>query len=396
MGKRRLLMDILSNLVAFLLIFNIFVLVYAMLNNRMPWIYLLLAIPFYFVFWIRTKIKKMLPFMAIHAALLVASFAALGNIRVFVPLLGFAIVSVIYSIHTKGKGEWSMPGVTAAWVVGVFAALSLLFAAYVPDLDGVGALLNVSSLVSLAAIVLYMHLDNMRFSLAVLKEHQKKSAETSSTSNFLITVFLIMILVFGALSVLFPSEAAVLIIGRLFLEIITLPIHLLALAAQLFSREVDVYGTLPAILMFEGGMAEVEATDERSLIYSIMNTVITALAMLAILAMATAAIVTLFYRLYKTFGKKDSDSGKQSLMPEDVKSKLKFVLGDVKELLPRFKLGVKHPVRRAYIKKINGHIKKGFKALPHYTPEVIADKIRPTEDIDELTQKYEEVRYGKG
>ena len=395
MGKRILLMDILSNLVAFLLVFNIFALAYAMLNNKIPWPYLFLAIPFFFMFLLRAKIKKMLPFVSIHAAMFAMSFMVLGNIRVFVPLLGFAVVSVIYSIHTKGRGEWSMPGVTAAWVIGVFAALSLLFMAYVPDLGGVGALLNISSLVSLAAIVLYMHLDNMRFSLTMLKERQRKFTQTSSASNILITVFLVMILVFGALSVLFPSETAVLIVGRLLLEIVTLPIRLLALLVQLFSGEADGNGTMPHILMFKGGMAEMAEMEEIPLFYTIANTITAVLAALIILALVTVAIAVIFHRLYKIFGKKDGDSGKQSLMPDDVKNKLKFVLGDMKELLPRFKLNVKHPVRRAYIKKINSHIKQGFKALPHYTPEVIADKIRPMEDIDELTQKYEEVRYGK-
>jgi len=398
MGKRRLLMDALSNAVAFLLIFNIFALPYAMLNGRAPWPYLFLAVPFFFLFFLRGKVIKMRYFIAIHAAMMAVPFVTLGNPRIFAPLICFAIASAIYSLHTRGKGEWSMPGTAAAWVIAVFAALSMLFVAYVPEIGGFGAMLNISSLISLAAIVLYVHLDNMRVSLNMLKGHRKTNAETSTTSNILIAVFLVMILVFGALSILFPSEAAVLVVGRLLLDIALLPINFLVSLAQFFFGEAGSdYMGMPPILEGGGGGAHWAAEDlpDESLLHAIFNIIIVTLTTLILLALATVVIVTLFRRLYKAFNKKDSDSEKQSLMPDDIKSKFKFILGDMKELLPRFKLGVRHPIRRAYIKKINSHIKQGFRALPHYTPDVIAEKIHPTEDINELTKKYEEVRYGK-
>ena len=396
MGRYRLLMDILSNTVAFILVFNFFVLVYTMLNDVVPWPYLLLAIPFFFLFFLRRKIKKMMYFLIFHVVLLAAPLLALDDIRIFMPILGFAIVSVVYSLNTKGKGEWSMPGVTAAWVVGILAGLSLLFNAYVPHLAGIGALLNISSLVALAAIVLYVHLDNLRFSLATLKGLKSKSVQVTSTSKFLITVFLIMIVLFGALSILFPSQSAVLMIAQLVGQILLLPIRLMVLLAGLFFGETEGEGAggIPPILMMDGEMEEQPPLDDPA--FAILSTIMGAIAMIIIIIVAVAILGVLFRGLYRAFNKKNNDSGKQSLMPDDIKSKLKFVFGAMRELLPRFRISVKHPVRRAYIKKVNSHIKQGFRALPHYTPEVIADKIRPTEDIDELTQKYEEARYGRG
>jgi len=395
MGKYRLLMDILSNTVVFLLVFNIFVLAYTMLNDAVPWLYLFLAIPFFFLFFLRQKVKKMEDFIILHIILLGAPFVTLGNVRTFVPLLGFAIVSVIYSMNMKNKGEWSMPGVAAAWIIGALAVLSLLFDAYVPHLGGIGALLNISSLACLAAIVLYVHLDNLRFSLATLKGLQKKSAQATSASKLLITIFLIMIVTFGALSILFPSQSAVLMIAQLLGQIILLPVRFMVFLVQFFfGNEMEGAGAIPPILMGGNGEMEEMARQEDPA-FAILSTIMGILTMFIVVVAASIIIGLLFRGLYRAFNKKNNDNEKQSLMPEDVKSKLKFVFGDMKELLPRFRLSVKHPVRRAYIKKINSHIKQGFKALPHYTPEIIANKIRPTEDIDELTRRYEKARYGR-
>jgi hypothetical protein len=81
-------------------------------------------------------------------------------------------------------------------------------------------------------------------------------------------------------------------------------------------------------------------------------------------------------------------------LSEDSVSKLKFTISDLAAFLPRFRFGAKHPIRKAYIKKVNGHIRQGINILPSNTPEVIADRIRHREDIDELTAAYEAVRYG--
>ena len=400
MEKRRLLMDLLSNLVAFLVIFNLFAFVFSMLNfqlnERTAWIYLPLGIPFFFMFFLREKVKKMHHFIVIHIAMFALSFLALSDALIFGPLVGFTVLAAIYSLHRKGKGEWAMQGSTAVWVIGLLAALSALYASYLPEMDGVGVFLNISSLISLAAVVLYMHLDNMRFGLGLIGEHHKKTTNMSPVSNMLITVFLIIIIIFGSLSILFPSEAAVLVIARLLLNIILFPFQLMAFIFQSIIGEPVPEMPLEEMLTGDGNFVpeEGEEPPENFVFNRVISFIVGLLSALGLLAVAVTFLVLLFYRLYRAFGKK-GEEGKSSLMPEDAISRLKFVLGDFKELLPNFKLSARHPVRRAYIKKVNSHIKQGLRVHPHYTPEVIADKIRPKEDIDELTQKYEKVRYGR-
>jgi hypothetical protein len=401
MGKHRaFLMDALSNLVAFLVFFNLFAFAFAM-SNAQPdehtvWIYLLLAVPFAFMYFLREKVKKMRHFLVIHFAMLVLPFATLSNLWIFGLFMGFAVPTIIYSFYRKGKSEWNMQGRTAVWVIALFAALSLLYAAYFPEMEGKGALLNISSLVSLAAVVLYMHFDNMRFGLGLMGSHHKKSDNISAVSNMLITVFLIIIVIFGALSILFPSEAAAVILVRLLVDIILLPFQFIAWILQSIGGPVESFDELPILGdMFLGSLIdEYWGPEELAVRNRILMYIVGTFAVLVLVGAAVAVLAAIFYRIYRAFGR-EKEVGKYSLIPEDGIGKLKFVLGDFKELLPRFKLSTKHPVRRVYIKKVNGHIKQGLEVRPHYTPEIIADKIRPKENIDELTQKYEEVRYGR-
>ena len=401
MEKRRLIMDLLSNLVAFLVFFNIFAFVFVSINGRMPWAYLLLALPFFALVFVRSKIKKFRYFFVIHLALLVLAIVTQSGAWISgIPVIGFAIVSIGYSVHMKIKGEMSLQGSTAIWVIIVLAALSLLFANAHPDMESAPILINVSSLASLAALVLYMHLDNMRFSLKLLgeKDHRKQTAGASHLSNLLITIFLIIIVIFGALSVIFPSDAAALVLLRLAGNILLLPFQIILWVLGLILPQGE--GGYELIMIPEeffygyyGADPEI-AEEEVALWIRVMGIIVAILAGIIVAAAVIGLIVLVINELYKAFSRKNEE-GKQSLMPDDVITKLKFVMGDFRDLLPRFRLAAKHPIRRAYIKKINSHVKRGFILHPHYTPEKIADKIRPTEDIDELTEKYEEVRYGR-
>ena len=73
----------------------------------------------------------------------------------------------------------------------------------------------------------------------------------------------------------------------------------------------------------------------------------------------------------------------------------KFKLRDLKMFLPKPKERVKDPVRRQYIKTVKKHMKQGIFVGQGDTPKMIEAKIKPKEDVRELTQSYEVVRYGK-
>ena len=117
-----------------------------------------------------------------------------------------------------------------------------------------------------------------------------------------------------------------------------------------------------------------------------------------IVLMTVAAIATfvyLLYSLYMRFNKKGDKKNATNPADDTVVALPSNIFGDLKALMPRLKLRQRNAIRRAYAKKVNGHIKRGVKILAADTTVTIADKIRPQEDIDELTALYEAVRYGE-
>jgi len=396
MKKRKLLMSIISNLVAFIVFFNVFAYVYAMQNMTIPWGHLWLAVPFFLTMPVRAKVSQLWLFLLLHFPLLLLPITAMGDVWTMIPITGLCIGMIIYSIDKKIRGEANMTGLTAVWIIALFAVLSMLYVAYLPYAYGAGILLNISSLICLAAVILFMHVDNMGLSMDLLAVNNKKSAHrTIPTNNVIMAIFLTIIIVFGALSVLFPSDMAMALLGNALLELLLFPLRIIVYLISLIQLQplADPDMVVMPDLDFEG-LEELEANESLANVLSIVTAIMRFLAAAVVIAVVAGFLIALFYRLYRAFRKKIRPE--ESLWAtEDTVTKLEFSLGDLKELLPRFKIGIKHPLRRAYIKKVNSHIKQGTIIHKYHTTNVIANKIRPKENIDELTQKYEEIRYGR-
>lgn len=70
------------------------------------------------------------------------------------------------------------------------------------------------------------------------------------------------------------------------------------------------------------------------------------------------------------------------------------LLDDIKVLIPGFH-GKLHPIRKAYAKVVSKHISNGVPILKQDPTNIIAKKIHPKENIEELTAEYEIIRYGR-
>jgi len=396
-------MDVLANGTIFIVLFNILALTYIMgyTSDYVPWWFLLLAVPFAFLMFLRRHVRIMPLFLSIHVIFLVLPVIIFSTLYAIVAVTAFAAISVGYSIHARLKEELKLRGV---WIVLFMAALATVF--FIVDglirhVAGMNVLVIISSIVVLCAAVLYIHLENVDFSMRILSDRYKKPVgNVLSSNNRIITGFLIILSAFGILSVVFPAQTVFTALTRAAVFIITLPIALLVALTDFLGSNPDPIHEGTPLLMPEdgygyGGYME-EAEPDNFL--EIMNAVYDALVWVVLVAVVIGAIAGVIYiviKLHKVFGKKHDDENKESLMPDDTIGKLKFALGDLAAFLPRRKPKVKHPVRRAYIKKVNRHIKQGTVVLSSHTTEVIADNIRPNEDIDQLTETYEEARYGK-
>jgi len=96
-----------------------------------------------------------------------------------------------------------------------------------------------------------------------------------------------------------------------------------------------------------------------------------------------------FYRTRRKVGQDKYDDGDENIALEG------NIRDDIRDLLPRFGRYSKNAIRRAYAKKVNWHIRRGLHVQKSDTTDIIADKIRSIENIDELTAMYEKVRYFK-
>jgi len=112
---------------------------------------------------------------------------------------------------------------------------------------------------------------------------------------------------------------------------------------------------------------------------------------LALIIIATIYVVIVFgSRIVKRWYAKPRTAGGDAITSLETS-----LLDDLLGLLPRGGRLFLHPVRRAYFKKVNRHIRKGMYVSVSDTTGSIGSKIRPSENIDELTATYEKVRYGR-
>jgi len=113
-----------------------------------------------------------------------------------------------------------------------------------------------------------------------------------------------------------------------------------------------------------------------------------------IMIFVVAGIIYAFYLFIRYFHRRrrKSRQGEDADGDEDI-ALTRNILDDIRDLLPRFGRYSKNAIRRAYAKKVKWHIRRGVNIERSDTTDIIADKIRATEDIDALTAQYEKVRY---
>lgn len=398
--NRRLFMDVLSNLVAFILFFNMFAFVYVWGFGSVPWVYLIMAVPFFSMLVLRKLVKDVGIFAVVHIVYVVLPFFIFDGLFLVVIATCFAAVAVGHSMASFIKGEWTINGNTALIVMAVLVVS--LFAAEMREyaVAGIEGLINASAVMTLGAVVLFVAMDNLNVSLRwfLNRERPEGAAEQGvvEANDGMAVVFMAVVTTLAALSVFFPSGRVVMGILRGIWFVISSVVGLLLRLANLIWGEYYEEGLPPVFEEAPVGVyvGELEPDPAIEEIYFFWNifAVVAAVVSVFLLIVFVVSIVRALREKKFSAGRET----KEELATGDTVSKLKFSLGDLAVFLPRFSMKAKHTVRKAYIKKVNRHIKEGVVVERWHTPEVIADGIRPHEDIDELTQAYEAVRYGKG
>ena len=395
MKKRKLFMDVLSNAAVFILFFNMFAFVYISIYGLAPWAYLIMALPFFFLLFLRKKVKTPAVFIPAHLVFIILPLFIFDT-NIIIILTGcFAIASVIYSVRVKLTRELSLQGITIIAILGILAAIFLMLDAsdllYAP---GVRVLLIFSAIASIILAAVHTHMEGMEAKVSVLRDMHKKivSKDVLCANYKMAAVFVAVLVIFGALSMFFPA-------GRILqglMQLLILPARLFDFIRQLIFRGTDIE-TRPGTGLISDLADFLEMGEYEPVEGFARNPLLGNIARILLITIAVAAVMVFFiYIIKKLRNVTDRQSHyEEAVMPETAIEKLKFALRDIAAFLPRLKAKPSHPIRKIYIKKVNGHIKQGVMILPSHNTDVIADKIRQNEDIDELTKRYEAVRYGK-
>jgi hypothetical protein len=396
MDKRAWIMGILSNLVTFIILFNIFAFVYIATYERVPWAFLILIIPFFSLFVLRRLVKDMGIFLVAHIIYLILPFFILEGFFIIILTTLFVAVAVALSVFQMMNGERILNGNKALMtiIMLILSLIALSAAGHIPA--GTEILINVSALLVLAAVVLYVHMDNLDACLSASHIKKEELAEKSvlGINNILAAVFTMGVVVFAALSIFIPGGRVFVSVFRgigFFLNsIIWLLVRFLSFILPDIQN--DTYlpgGAAPEAIIGSADVEPVDRSENPDLLLTILGLAIWIIVGLFVIFLAIIIIKVLLDRVGSQNVKRETSAHNDTI------SRLKFSLSDLAMFLPSFKINHKHPIRKAYIKKVKSHIKQGVAVEPYHTPEIIADNIRSTEDIYQLTESYRVVRYGR-
>ncbi|MCL2378439.1 MAG: DUF4129 domain-containing protein [Defluviitaleaceae bacterium] len=381
---------LLVDLVVFLLLFSVFAYTYQSSVGDISALYFLLAVPFFLFSLLRFAITKskalfLLPHLAVVLAPFLLPFDAVS--REF--LAAFLLVSAMFSIIAKFREPWSLQFKTA--FIGVVINLLAFFLLNLWDNGGtvIFAFLNFSTLIILLAVVIYVHIESLDFNLLVSKHKQKRHAGSIINFNSKLILFFAAILTAGgAIVILTPAtvviESALFLVLRGFSWVLsTIVLNIVGFLGFLFPvinlnfaerREDELAGEIDE---YNGFIIQEETVVNIPIYIPII-----------------IALCFFIYRICRSRLNTGNISIRTFNSNFHSESNVKFAMGGIRRLFPRFRSLVKHPLRRAYIRKVRSHIKRGVPVKHYDTPDEIAKKIGRHENIDDLTAMYEKVRYG--
>ena len=387
-NSRKLTKSILLDCIVFLVLY-IIVWLFSLNTLGDAWFKLLiLALPFALLYVIRNFIKKTSIFLLLSLSLCLISLLLLVFLGMVVEItVFFLIASLAYSIYARTHKDF-VPNKTIA----VFLSTVLIIIFYsVTDLENAELFQTrfvYIYLIIICCIIFFNHIDRLDYKLYRYRQSDRAlyTNRLIKTNNTMGLVFIGLVLFVGILLLFFLAQLLfqfviwVIMIITMFFAVLLSPI-------LFFLERIGIGAIEPRDveeLVINGSEIYVEQQGYgRIVVFFGVFLWIPAAIFLILLAIKVIHKIKLALSYKKPIDTQD-----------EVKLEGSF-FDDLLDLLPSF-MKNRHPIRKAYEKKINSHIKRGTLIIEnHDTTEMIAKKIREAEDIGELTAKYELVRYGR-
>ena len=390
---RTTLKHIFGNIAVFFIFFSLYTLI--ALRSAAS---LLLTVPFFVLMFARYKVNNITAFSVIHACVLaipaIIVHALTNTIDTSAPVAAFCLISVVYSFIARTNSEWlPRPGRAVVAMVLLNAAM-LYLSTYFGDERSI--YFTGSTLAILVCAIIYTHIDNLDARLKALQDQNPRYiGDILRGNNKDIAFFASAVAFIGFFVFFLPMDE----LGRLIIAFLRWIGSLIARFNQTLVPEAFLDPTAPPAFMYENGNGDIWYDAPEVVRSDLWQTLITFFTNIALILVVGGIVLALAYAFrqgfYSKHRRKAIATTELSTETDEVSNLSKPLLSDILSMIPRPKDFIKHPVRRAYAKKVNSHIKSGVSITHSDTPEVIAAKIRPTENIDDLTASYEKVRYGE-
>lgn len=388
---RGIVKELLAVTTVFVLLFFVFGSLYFLMTGWVPLHFLPSALPFAAMYALRRWVTVRWAFNLWHLVLVLLGVLVLGWSNAWAWILMVILALVSFGLRTKGGTD---PSVVSAIATTLLSAAAFVIIALV----GIGPIaemqmfLGVLATINLSAHILYIQMANLDNSLVLAREIggvHGGSGSVLQANNRLVGFFIGAMVLLGSLTALGLGGLllrTIRTLQRLFSRENAEPLSIEGLFEQvLYLGELELYEEyLEEPTLIIGALAEF---DEIPL--SAVETLFFILAIPTLLL-----IVWIFWYIFSYYFNRRYGKKQQVHAGDETESLSGSLLADLQSLLRRReKL---HPTRREYYKKITRHMRRGIAIFHHNTTAQISEKIRPTEDINELTARYEQVRYGKG
>ena len=390
-------MELLSNLIVFVLIFNIFSVVFSMSSHRVAWAFLPLVLPFFAMYAMRRWVRNVPAFVAGHIVLIALPFLlfSVSDVPLAVMTAMFMAVAATFSVLIAIKGELRFEFGQIIGIVIVIAAAHIMSNAMASrnnyQLYGLDLFTRLSILLVMAAGVVYIQMDNLHANLRVFGTAGEADSNIFRNNNKVVSGFSVVLVVIAVIMMVLGPVMAMFMrfLGAIANLIMQLPMFYIPNRRYGDEAIIDLEGipTVGDVYAEVWGDEQVSVEVLTEWPWYVFAAVLFVFVIISIILMALGVGRALANRRRR-------DEGDDIAISDDELVRMKFSARDLAMFIPRLRASIKHPLRRAYIKKVRSHIKQGVDVQKHHTPDAIADLIRQQEDIDVLTGDYEAVRYG--
>jgi len=350
----------------------------------------LLALPFFLMSFLRRRIGSFILFMAVHAAFVALPFWLPLSVSEKGAAVFALLVSAIYSLIVRLKGP-----LTLELGVAVFGAVTLcaldIFLVYLMGMQGLITLYMAWAFVFLLGSLISDQTGNVDDTLDIISGAAHQPIRSILRfNNALMAVFGVLAAGVALFSGMVPLGRVLRVTGRLLRDFL---VWLLSLFSEIETPPPEEpeaaqapaesppppmpedYGEPPAWLM---------------LIYNILEIIV----QVVVVAGITLAIFYGIYKLYRLFHERQSQDGDireyigPALEPQRIRDFIKSVGSRMVRDMESDR------IRRRYARKIRRQIRKGANILVSDTTGEIYGKLPHRDGLEDLTAKYNYVRYG--